>query len=40
MRESAYRKAEMTRPTRDSVGGKKDFGAGGRIAQPMKSFGV
>jgi len=39
--ESAYRKAEATRPTRDHVGGKNGFGAAGRIAQPAgKNFGV
>ncbi|KAJ7045208.1 hypothetical protein C8F04DRAFT_1249637 [Mycena alexandri] len=34
--ELAQRKAEMTRPTRDSKNNGKGFGAAGRIAQPMK----
>lgn len=39
--ESAYRKAEASRPTRDNVSGKSGYGAGGRIAQPVgKTFGV
>lgn len=39
--ESAYRKAEASMPTRDHVGGKNGFGAGGRISQPAaKAFGV
>ncbi|OAX38124.1 hypothetical protein K503DRAFT_770817 [Rhizopogon vinicolor AM-OR11-026] len=39
--ESAYRKAEASRPTRDHVGGKNGFGGGGRISQPAgKTFGV
>ncbi|KAF8640519.1 hypothetical protein AX17_000181 [Amanita inopinata Kibby_2008] len=34
MKELPQWKSEATRPTRDSVGGGKAFGAGGRIAQP------
>jgi len=32
--ESSYRKAETTRPTRDTAAQKGPFGAAGRIAQP------
>ncbi|KAG1742688.1 uncharacterized protein EDB91DRAFT_291767 [Suillus paluster] len=41
LQESAYRKAEASRPTKDNVGGKSGYGASGRIAQPAgKSFGI
>ncbi|KAG1783438.1 hypothetical protein EV702DRAFT_1191861 [Suillus placidus] len=42
LQESAYRKAEASRPTKDHVGGKSGYGGGGgRIAQPAgKSLGV
>jgi hypothetical protein len=33
-KESPQWKVDSTRPTRDILGGRKDFGAGGRIAQP------
>jgi hypothetical protein len=38
--ELAQRKAEMTRPTRDSKNTGKGFGGAGRIAQPMKDMRV
>jgi len=34
-KELAHRKMETTRPSKDTVGGNKGFGAGGRIAQPV-----
>ncbi|KAG2337639.1 hypothetical protein BDR05DRAFT_1004895 [Suillus weaverae] len=41
LQESAYRKTEASRPTKDHVGGKSGYGGGGRIAQPAgKSLGV
>ena len=41
LRESALRKAEQNRPTRDFQATPKAVGAGGRIGQPAgKSFGV
>lgn len=41
LKELAHRKADATRPTRDTQGGGKNFGAAGRIAQPAgKGLGV
>jgi hypothetical protein len=41
IKESVQWKAEATRPTRDVLDNRKDFGAGGRIAQPAgKGFAV
>jgi hypothetical protein len=34
IKESPFRKAETTRPTRDSTGKQVSFGGAGRIAQP------
>lgn len=34
LKELAHRKAEDTRPSRDMMGGSKNFGASGRIVQP------
>ncbi|KAG8219283.1 hypothetical protein J3R82DRAFT_146 [Butyriboletus roseoflavus] len=35
LKESVYRKIDATTPSKDHLGSKNSFGAGGRIGQPM-----